>query len=324
MQGKSGKSYFDYDVNGYKVRITSDDVVHVQKGSHPLSKQDWHKMLEGMKNGIQKAVLSKQAKRPRGESVALKIVTPQKMYGVAVEFANGSLIYIRTAFYSTDKNLDAWMKKNKREAGVRRYPGFPSHTAEAGSNHAITASHSLSISSIQQALGIDKRFSQMAGERALTANQQALVLRKRLQAAERAWGQNLDDFIAGKLKTNIQPVIMDAPMVLSLIGAKSGIPIKVRQGTMRKILKDLESANTHGHGGEISVDVFKKLPSLLSNPIMVLRSRSNRNGENAIIPNGYTFIVEATDRDNRTIIVPITLEADENSYVLKTFYGKKI
>ena len=103
----------------------------------------------------------------------------------------------------------------------------------------------------------------------------------------------------------------------------AGIPIKVRQGTMRKILKDLESANTHGHGGEISVDVFKKLPSLLSNPIMVLRSRSNRNGENAIIPNGYTFIVEATDRDNRTIIAPITLEADENSYVLKTFYGKK-
>nr|DAO89566.1 MAG TPA: crystallin beta/gamma motif-containing protein [Caudoviricetes sp.] len=183
MQGKSGKSYFDYDVNGYKVRITSDDVVHVQKGSHPLSKQDWHKILEGMKNGIQKAVLSKQAKRPRGESVALKIVTPQKMYGVAVEFANGSLIYIRTAFYSTDKNLDAWMKKNKREAGVRRYPGFPSHTAEAGSNHAITASHSLSISSIQQALGIDKRFSQMAGERALTANQQALVKAQEMETA---------------------------------------------------------------------------------------------------------------------------------------------
>lgn len=183
MQGKSGKSYFDYDVNGYKVRITSDDVVHVQKGSHPLSKQDWHKILEGMKNGIQKAVLSKQAKRPRGESVALKIVTPQKMYGVAVEFANGSLIYIRTAFYSTDKNLDAWMKKNKREAGVRRYPGFPSHTAEAGSNHAITASHSLSISSIQQALGIDKRFSQMAGERALTASRQALVKAQEMETA---------------------------------------------------------------------------------------------------------------------------------------------
>lgn len=183
MQGKSGKSYFDYDMNGYKVRITSDDVVHVQKGSHPLSKQDWHKILEGMKNGIQKAVLSKQAKRPRGESVALKIATPQKMYGVAVEFANGSLIYIRTAFYSTDKNLDAWLEKNKREAGVRRYPGFPSHTAEAGSNHAITASHSLSISSIQQALGIDKRFSQMAGERALTANQQALVKAQEMEAA---------------------------------------------------------------------------------------------------------------------------------------------
>ena len=171
-----------------------------------------------------------------------------------------------------------------------------------------------------------ERYGLETGEEKAEGLAQAVAgdtLGERLQAAERAWGQNLDDFIAGKLKTNIQPVIMDAPMVLSLIGAKSGIPIKVRQGTMRKILKDLESANTHGHGGEISVDVFKKLPSLLSNPIMVLRSRSNRNGENAIIPNGYTFIVEATDRDNRTIIVPITLEADENSYALKTFYGKK-
>lgn len=183
MQGKSGKSYFDYDVNGYKVRITSDDVVHIQKGSHPLSKQDWYKILEGMKNGIQKAVLSKQAKWPRGESVALKIAAPQKMYGVAAEFANDGLIYIRTAFYSTDKNLDAWLKKNKREAGVRRYPGFPSHTAEAGGNHAITTSHSLSISSIQQALGIDKRFSQMAGEHALTANQQALAKAQEMEAA---------------------------------------------------------------------------------------------------------------------------------------------
>ena len=126
------------------------------------------------------------------------------------------------------------------------------------------------------------------------------------------------------LKTNVQPVIMKAPLVLSLVGAKSGVPLKVTQRTMRKVLKDVESAHTHGHGGEISVDVFKKLPSLLSDPIMVLRSRSNRDGRNAVISNGYTFVVEATDRDNRKIIVPITFEANEDNYVLRSFYGKKI
>ena len=144
-----------------------------------------------------------------------------------------------------------------------------------------------------------------------------------LQMAEKAWGRSVDDFIAGNLKTNVQPVIMKAPLVLSLVGAKSGVPLKVMQRTMRKILRDVESAHTHGHGGEISVDVFKKLPSLLSDPIMVLRSRSNRDGRNAVISNGYTFVVEATDRDNRKIIVPITFEANEDNYVLRSFYGKK-
>lgn len=156
MQGKSGKSYFDYRIDDCMIRVTSDDILHVQKGNHPLSNQEWTQLFQGMKHGIQEAVLSRQARRPRGESVALKIATPKKWYGVAAEFAKDGLVYVRTAFYSTDQNLDAWLEKNKREAGVRRYPGFPIRADNAGGNHAMTTSHSLSISSIQQALGIDK------------------------------------------------------------------------------------------------------------------------------------------------------------------------
>lgn len=156
MQGKSGKSYFDYRIDDGIVRVTSDDILHVQKGNHPLSDQEWTQLFQGMEHGIQEAVLSRQARRPRGESVALKIATPKKWYGVAAEFAKDGLVYVRTAFYSTDQNLDAWLEKNKREAGVRRYPGFPIRADNAGGNHAMTTSHSLSISSIQQALGIDK------------------------------------------------------------------------------------------------------------------------------------------------------------------------
>lgn len=156
MQGKSGKSYFDYRIDDCMIRVTSDDILHVQKGNHPLSDQEWTQLFQGMEHGIQEAVLSRQARRPRGESVALKIATPKKWYGVAAEFAKDGLVYVRTAFYSTDQNLDAWLEKNKREAGVRRYPGFPIRADNAGGNHAMTTSHSLSISSIQQALGIDK------------------------------------------------------------------------------------------------------------------------------------------------------------------------
>ena len=156
MQGKSGKSYFDYRIDDGIVRVTSDDIAHVQNGNHPLSDQEWTQLFQGMEHGIQEAVLSRQVRRPRGESVALKIATPKKWYGVAAEFAKDGLIYVRTAFHSTDQNIDTWLEKNKREAGVRRYPGFPIRADKAGGNHAMTTSHSLSISSIQQALGIDK------------------------------------------------------------------------------------------------------------------------------------------------------------------------
>lgn len=156
MQGKSGKSYFDYRIDDGIVRVTSDDIVHVQNGNHPLSDQEWTQLFQGMEHGIQEAVLSRQARRPRGESVALKIATPKKWYGVAAEFAKDGLVYVRTAFHSTDQNIDTWLEKNKREAGVRRYPGFPIRADNAGGNHAMTTSHSPSISSIQQALGINK------------------------------------------------------------------------------------------------------------------------------------------------------------------------
>lgn len=156
MQGKSGKSYFDYRIDDGIVRVTSDDIVHVQNGNHPLSDQEWTQLFQGMEHGIQEAVLSRQARRPRGESIALKIATPKKRYGVAAEFAKDGLVYVRTAFHSTDQNIDTWLEKNEREAGVRRYPGFPIRADNAGGNHAMTTSHSLSISSIQQALGVDK------------------------------------------------------------------------------------------------------------------------------------------------------------------------
>lgn len=115
MQGKSGKSYFDYRIDDCMIRVTSDDILHVQKGNHPLSNQEWTQLFQGMKHGIQEAVLSRQARRPRGESVALKIATPKKWYGVAAEFAKDGLVYVRTAFYSTDQNLDAWLEKIKEK-----------------------------------------------------------------------------------------------------------------------------------------------------------------------------------------------------------------
>lgn len=152
---------------------------------------------------------------------------------------------------------------------------------------------------------------------------QGEIAEARLYADEKAWGKSVDGFLTGTLRSDMKPVIMNAPLVLSLVGARADVPLRIRQRTMRKILQDMESSNRHGHAEEISADVFKKLPSLMSDPMMVLRSRSNRNGEYDLKRDGYTFIVEAMDNDGKRIIVPITFKIEGNEYYLASFYGKK-
>ena len=67
------------------------------------------------------------------------------------------------------------MQTQKREAAVRLHPGHPIHTDKSGGSPAIPSSHSLSISNIQQPLGIVNNYKQLAGRRVETADKLKLA-----------------------------------------------------------------------------------------------------------------------------------------------------
>lgn len=102
------KSYFEYKNDDIQVRIKHDAVNHTEN-KHQLTSDEWNNILENLTN-IEKAEISKETFS--NDKVALvKINTPMGKYGVAIQFANGKN-YIATAFKSTDKGINAWMKKS--------------------------------------------------------------------------------------------------------------------------------------------------------------------------------------------------------------------
>ena len=111
---------------------------------------------------------------------------------------------------------------------MRLHTGLPGRTAEAGDSHAAFTSHSLSLSSIQNILGISKRYNQEA------ANAQTAA--EMLQEDAKAWKETLKGAWAGKLAETQMVRVMETPLVLQLVGAKA-LPIYMSQGKFMQIKK---------------------------------------------------------------------------------------
>lgn len=156
LSDKAGKSYQYVGTGENVLKVTSDDVKHIQRGKHghPLTDAQWEDFVSNLDN-IEEAHTSGGILRPRGEAVVAKIKTAQNCFGAVLEFAKNGDVYVKTVLAGTEKQVDALMEK--REAGVRLHPGLPGRIAEASDSHAASTSHSLSISSIQEKLGISKR-----------------------------------------------------------------------------------------------------------------------------------------------------------------------
>lgn len=108
------KSYYEYNNNNIYVRVNHDAINHGDD-RHQLSAEEWENVLNNLSN-IEKVGISK--KQYSNDNVALiKINTPTGKYGVTIQFANGSN-FIPTVFKSTDKGIDAWIKRGSANSST--------------------------------------------------------------------------------------------------------------------------------------------------------------------------------------------------------------
>lgn len=134
LQNKNTKNKFYYTFNspnGISVDIPQDTIVH-DLNKYNLSVQEWEDVLNKI-SAPQDAVLSN--KKVLGQEVALlKIENNGNYYGVAVMMPDSRNI-VNTVFKSSEKGVDAWIKKDSAKKPA------PNH--QAGSS--ITQSNNVSL-----------------------------------------------------------------------------------------------------------------------------------------------------------------------------------
>lgn len=127
--------------------------------------------------------------------------------------------------------------------------------------------------------------------------------------------EKIDLYTNGNLKV-FETISLGKLNLLKAIGAKTD-ELTVNQSVIRNsILPEHSRTAHHTSGHNITIEVIKKLPEFIRNPILVMRGN---------YPNTITVITEIKNQDNQNIIVPIALDLrSTNSTVNKisSVYGK--
>ncbi|GHV47830.1 hypothetical protein FACS1894204_11630 [Synergistales bacterium] len=152
LSGKSGKSVFLFsNKEGVKIEIASDDMIHIN-GEHNLTDDQWQAIIDGMDDIEAAYFIEGEKSKYLGQPVAAKINTSLGKAGVVLEITGTGRTFMKSAFFSTDNNLDNnWLKKPRNVKGEKRTP-YALETDKSAT--AISTGRLLSVKSIQEALGI--------------------------------------------------------------------------------------------------------------------------------------------------------------------------
>ena len=144
----SGKGKFYYSFispRGTEFYIAHDDMKHAH-AKHNLTPEQLDAIEENLENIIDARVDNKKSGHNTGKVVLTKIKTPLGAAGLAYEMLSNGKVGINTMFFDSEANLDNWIKK-----------GGSSTIVPLTEQTSLTGNTPLSVSNIQEALGIVKR-----------------------------------------------------------------------------------------------------------------------------------------------------------------------
>lgn len=135
---------------------------------------------------------------------------------------------------------------------------------------------------------------------------------------DKDFGEQVDAVLSGADTTSTHLKVMETPKILQDVGLPD-LPILMTAKHLRSITQDSGDDKMNYHG--LGVETVKKLPELLSNPVMVMDSLTR---EDSIV-----VVTECMDKENRPIIAAVMLNGIGNygneeisANILTSTYGR--
>lgn len=124
---------------------------------------------------------------------------------------------------------------------------------------------------------------------------------------EKTFGEQVDDYFAGKLNRYNDLKVCDTPAILLVLGCEQ-LPMLYSQRHLQNAVKP-KDRKMHHHG--LSKDFLKCIPEMLSDPVMILDSLTRDDSLLAVLSS------KETDEDNCPIVATIRPNGS-GSYELQT------
>lgn len=120
------------------------------------------------------------------------------------------------------------------------------------------------------------------------------------QNAPLSYSEQIDNFLSGSLKSSDVISLGEIPQWLKDEGVQGNELIMTQETLQNCVNPSTVKMKGHTTGHDVPVDVIRKLPELIANPVLVMRGSH---------PQTIVVVSEAVGKDGNNIIIPISLNS---------------
>lgn len=293
---EDNKSFYRFtNKDGVQIDVPFERALHI-KEKHHLTDQQLD-VAEKELNNAEYAVLMPDVGEYQGKQVKIKVNTSLGKMGAVLEILPNGRVFLDTAFFDSDAHIDNWAKEN--------HPNAPSKKP------VFIGSGTISIADIMREIKGNNRGTFDSANPNIYLKENIENVRPSIadlfapkENVVEEVHKNISDYEKGTLPIWVE-INLGTPSVALTSAGVPAHSLKLKQKTIKK-----DTQTKHA----VKIETFKRLPELLADPVMLLKSDT--------VQNSFVAVLNDFDRNGKRLVAAIDPDGTVEVNLIDSVYGK--
>ena len=293
---EDNKSFYRFtNKDGVQIDVPFERALHI-KEKHHLTNQQLD-VAEKELNNAEYAVLMPDVGEYQGKQVKIKVNTSLGKMGAVLEILPNGRVFLDTAFFDSDAHIDNWAKEN--------HPNAPSKKP------VFIGSGTISIADIMREIKGNNRGTFDSANPNIYLKENIENVRPSIadlfapkENVVEEVHKNISDYEKGTLPIWVEINLGTPSVALTSVGVPA-YSLKLKQKTIKK-----DTQTKHA----VKIETFKRLPELLADPVMLLKSDT--------VQNSFVAVLNDFDRNGKRLVAAIDPDGTVEVNLIDSVYGK--